>query len=82
MYHVIELCGRVIIVEVASCIQKHLECFQVVVVGRHTKETDVLVSLIVVTVKNVTKLRALVEKENLNNQESSLFVDLINGFRV
>lgn len=58
-YHVIEHCCRVIVVKVASCIQKQLECFQVVVVGRQTKETDVLVSIIVMTVENVTILRTL-----------------------
>ena len=44
---------------VTSCIQKHLEGFEVVIVGRHTEETDVLVSLIVMAIENVTKLRSL-----------------------
>ena len=42
--------------KVTSGIKKHLESLEVVVVCRHTKETDVLVSLIVMTVENVTKL--------------------------
>ena len=45
--------------KVASRIKEDLECFKVVVVGCYTKETDVLVSLIVMTIENVTKLRAL-----------------------
>ena len=45
--------------KVTSGVHKHLESLEVVVIGCHTKETDVLVSLIVMTVENITKFRSL-----------------------
>ena len=75
VYHIIKHGGRAIVMKVASRIKEDLECFKVVVVGCYTKETDVLVSLIVMTIENVTKLRALYD-EIL--QLNGLWIDFIS----